>query len=53
MTKTQRVIQLIAMGAHEVGDFAFENALNGLIENLDNVPESLHLYVLEQMWGEK
>lgn len=51
MSNTQKVISLIAKGAKEVGDFAFESALNGLVENLDSVPEKLHLYVLEQMWG--
>lgn len=53
MSKTQKVIQFIAKGAKEVGDLAFEAALTGLVENLNSVPEELHFYVLEQMWGEK
>lgn len=53
MSKTQKVVKLIANAAKSVGDRAFESALDSLGKYLDSVPEELHFYVLNQMWGDE
>lgn len=52
MSDIQRVIKLIGNAAREVGEINFEAALGSLNEELDKIPEKLHLWALEQMWGE-
>ena len=52
MSDIQRVIKLISNAAKEVNDNAFAYALDEFNTRLDKVPEKLHLWALEQMWGE-
>lgn len=51
MSNIQKIIKIIANAAKSVGDKPFEAALLGLNDSLDEVPEELHLEMLEEMWG--
>ena len=53
MSEVQEIVALIANAAEEVGDKPFVSALRKLNEYLNIIPDELHKYALQKMWGKE
>lgn len=53
MSEVQEIVALIADAAEYVNDKPFMSALRKLNEYLNTIPEELHKYALQKMWGKE